>query len=143
MLDLFALVDRAISAVPIIVRYWTSPVSVEVIGLRYTLIENRPDDVVFHVTGYPQRYSLALRLTNRRMQAQTHIKSIKLVVNSRLRLDPIDDLTKLLLGPHEYREFSLTFPWDDSESPPDQGFFEVEVTPAVGRSRIVRGRFPI
>ena len=118
------------------------PIGVEVESLTYQLCGNDTYNEPVVLTARSKRYCVELLLVNRR-GTPVSVRGVALWINDRKQHEPDSDVARIQLEARETSRQNIVFPISSTDVPDQEGRFKLAVTPSVGRTTTVAGRFPV
>jgi hypothetical protein len=125
-----------------ILRYLTSPISVEISYLQFEDFSTDAYDCVVVVSPHPRRYHVRLVLSNR-SDGPVYVVAYSACIGDAYALSRTRFASALRLEPHEPKEHSIVLPVDADCDPIGMGRFSISIYPSVGRMAKANGVFPV
>jgi len=140
MLDFVA--DEIASGLTSLLFRLVPSIAVEVESFAYHVGAGDTHDEPVVLTERSKRYCVELVLVNRR-GTPLSVRAVILWVNDRKQSEPEGDVTKIRLEAREASRQNIVFPISCTDVPDQEGRFKLAVTPSVGKTTTVAGRFPV
>lgn len=122
-------------------RIVVPPIKAEVTYLTYEETRNNPSSSVVVVSAHPERYFARIELTNA-SPAAAFVKLMTLSLNGGKRV-VWSESAPMRFEAGEPRTEDIIFPVSRDHEQINEGEFELEIIPSLGRSTIIKGSFPL